>query len=108
MTPELKEKWLSDLRSGKYPKTERFLKNDTGYCCLGVLLETTGIGFVQDYSYGEVVWESKDRRFGTVSILTVRGMKEFGLENSHVNNLMNLNDTSETFEEVITYIEENL
>jgi len=32
-------KWINALRSGKYKQTQGFLKDEAGYCCLGVLDE---------------------------------------------------------------------
>ena len=35
----LYERWIEALESGKYPKTRRVLRNDLGYCCLGVVCD---------------------------------------------------------------------
>lgn len=37
MNKQIKKKWVDALRSGKYKQTKEFLKDETGYCCLGVL-----------------------------------------------------------------------
>ena len=34
---KIKERWLSDLRSGNFKQARAALKNNEGYCCLGVL-----------------------------------------------------------------------
>ena len=35
---DIKEKWLTALRSGEYKQGKYYLKNDNNcYCCLGVL-----------------------------------------------------------------------
>lgn len=39
MNPEVKERWLSALRSGDYSQARGQLKNQLGYCCLGVLCD---------------------------------------------------------------------
>lgn len=47
ISPELKKEWVAALRSGKYAQTRGRLKiksgelgrEETGYCCLGVLRE---------------------------------------------------------------------
>lgn len=39
---ELKAKWLAALRSGAYPQTGGMLRNEIGYCCLGVLASLVG------------------------------------------------------------------
>lgn len=39
MPQEIKTKWLSALRSGDYTQSGGSLKDEQGYCCLGVLME---------------------------------------------------------------------
>lgn len=45
MNPQIKAKWIADLRSGKYQQTQEYLKrltdNGPAYCCLGILCEVT-------------------------------------------------------------------
>lgn len=46
MNPEVKAMWLDALRSGEYEQTFSRLRDEKGYCCLGVLCDlhaqTTG------------------------------------------------------------------
>lgn len=37
MKKSIAKKWVAALRSGKYKQTKQQLKNEHGYCCLGVL-----------------------------------------------------------------------
>ena len=39
MKADIKQKWVAALRSGKYEQTEGVLRNNEGYCCLGVLCD---------------------------------------------------------------------
>lgn len=39
MDPEIKEQWLVALRSGRYQQTKSRLRDETGFCCLGVLCD---------------------------------------------------------------------
>lgn len=39
MKKEIKEKWITALRSGEYRQTDGSLCNNGGYCCLGVLCD---------------------------------------------------------------------
>lgn len=39
MNSFVKNAWIKALRSGKYKQTTGDLKNDYGYCCLGVLTD---------------------------------------------------------------------
>lgn len=44
MTNEQKQEWIAALRSGGYEQTTECLKDSTGYCCLGVLCDISGLG----------------------------------------------------------------
>lgn len=39
MNPQVKEKWIDALRSGKYEQGSEKLRSVDGYCCLGVLCD---------------------------------------------------------------------
>jgi hypothetical protein len=39
MNPEIKQRWINALESGEYPQTTGVLKDENGFCCLGVLCE---------------------------------------------------------------------
>jgi uncharacterized protein YeaC (DUF1315 family) len=39
MNPEIKQKWISALRSGEYEQGDGKLYSGQGYCCLGVLCD---------------------------------------------------------------------
>lgn len=39
MNPQVKEKWIAALRSGKYEQGSEKLRSSQGYCCLGVLCD---------------------------------------------------------------------
>jgi uncharacterized protein YeaC (DUF1315 family) len=39
MNPEIKQKWVDALRSGKYDQGSEKLRSYQGYCCLGVLCD---------------------------------------------------------------------
>lgn len=47
MNQDIKKRWVEALRSGKYKQTRGALKDDQGFCCLGVLCDLAaqdGIG----------------------------------------------------------------
>jgi hypothetical protein len=125
MTPELKAEWIETLESGKYPKTKNFMHDECGYCCLGVLVEMTGIGFNEtnpwyknvDYnSDGRYYYPKSDGRYyypkndklADTAGLTPIGLEHFGITGWQQNELMRLNDFNDTFDKVIAYIKENL
>lgn len=39
MKPDIKAEWVAALRSGKYKQTTGILRDDEGFCCLGVLCD---------------------------------------------------------------------
>ena len=39
VNPEVKQKWIDALRSGKYEQGSEKLRSVSGYCCLGVLCD---------------------------------------------------------------------
>lgn len=39
MNTQIKEQWISALRSGEYVQTEEVLHDRNGFCCLGVLCD---------------------------------------------------------------------
>ncbi len=39
MNPEIKTRWVTALRSGEYAQAKNALRNDKGFCCLGVLCD---------------------------------------------------------------------
>lgn len=61
MEPELKAKWVAALRSGKYQQTTGQLRNEKGFCCLGVLLDVWGrgewLGELYSYETGDIEGE---------------------------------------------------
>lgn len=115
MTPEAKAKWIADLESGRYYKTNSILKSTHGYCCLGVLIETQGPGFFDvpatplvgdDDKVG--VYRPKSGPEGMAvqngEELSQFGRKLFGISQSQMDDLTQMNDNSETFTPVIDLI----
>ena len=94
MTPELKERWIEALH--KYPKTKGRLKNEEGYCCLGVLADIEG-----DLNNIIKLW-------GFDMLLPRHKRQEYGLPLSIECELATLNDKTDTFAEVIETIKREL
>jgi hypothetical protein len=57
MNIEIAEKWIEKLESGEYTQTKGFLRDDNGFCCLGVLsdmyIKETGKGCWQERLDGD-------------------------------------------------------
>lgn len=116
MDPAIKALWLKALRSKEFPQTTRALKDEVGYCCLGVLCELhareTGTEWVWTssnlYAYGQNTSTLPD------SVILWSGVQD---QNPDVTNgcLAQLNDGDErnsikahTFTEIADIIERDL
>jgi hypothetical protein len=66
VTPELKQRWLDALRSGKYKQGKGALRTGKDhFCCLGVLCDISGAGEWESGKYGwqYTVDDSSDSEF---------------------------------------------
>jgi hypothetical protein len=116
MNPEIKEKWLNDLKSGEYKKGKGLLRNEEAntFCCLGVLCDRyqkeTGLG----------TWDSLDgfidnegipnRTVLPAEVAAWAGLSEWNPAvyiPEHAASLTTVNDLTRTFDQVIKLIEEN-
>lgn len=106
MNKTIKQKWLKALRSGKYKQTQGYLKNEGGYCCLGVLCDLAakeGIG----------TWDGDYFSSGYITVdglLPARVMKWAGLSRNYgitykKSTLDSLNDNGSSFKEIADIIE---
>jgi hypothetical protein len=115
MNPQVKQKWVSALRSGEYPQITRRLHTDNGFCCLGVLCDLYG-------KENNVEWELECGNIYEFNLYVFQGNGTFlplsvvewsGLENGSPyvdggKTLALLNDHGKTFEEIADVIEEQL
>ena len=91
MDKELKAKWVTALRSGKYSQGKGALLRDGLYCCLGVLCEVQG--------------RSDDwRKWNIHPFENDQGPITF----AQAMPLADMNDTGKSFPEIADYIEANL
>jgi hypothetical protein len=120
MNPEIKEKWLNDLRSGEYKKGKGLLRNGTinngeTFCCLGVLCDRyrkeTGQGAWEAF-HGFIDSEGNPNITSLPEEVRVwAGLLDFGHAvyiPERVTSLATMNDRTDTFDAVIKLIEENL
>lgn len=104
MNPEVKVKWIEALKSGIYPKGVGALNCGGKFCCLGVLCE------VMEVPKTVYVESKMEYNFGPLGNYW-HGMipgKFCDIGSKHTEKLAEINDDTETFEEVINYIKENL
>ena len=92
MDKELKAKWVSALRGGKYRQARGVLRRDKRtFCCIGV---------------GVMVL---DEKFDFQSQATMEASMALGLDCAEKETLVDMNDyQSATFAEIADYIESNL
>jgi hypothetical protein len=102
---DFKEKWIAELRSGKYPQGRCALKTILGgyclYCCLGVAAEISG--------YRDIVGKQWiDNKMTKVPEM----LRGDDTENDLLDRLSLMNDggrlPAQTFPEIADWIEENL
>jgi hypothetical protein len=109
LKPEFKAKWLEALRSGKYAQTQQCLKDDSGFCCLGVAADiidpSTWVMRPRDDFYSFV-----DPSGNKVSSWFNQYLYNVtGLDSDAESILMQMNDDNgSTFEQIADWIEENL
>jgi hypothetical protein len=106
MDKELKEKWVTALRSGKYKQGRLFLRSiDNEFCCLGVLCDvynnTDWKEYGGCYSYGSttdgIYYIPHDIAFQIGIIINQQHRLSYKNEVSH-----------QSFQEIADYIERNL
>ncbi len=105
MDAELKQKWITALRSGEWKQTKSVLRRRfvAEYCCLGVLCEVSEEGLVYDEFRGD--WQAGNPRNRAPHALA-RGA--FGLSLVDIDKLTDLNDTGSDFPAIADWIAENI
>ena len=121
MNPDVKEKWLEALRSGKYKQGTGALNKDGRFCCLGVLCDL----FAEDDDCNGA-WQELDEnaltfkpdgRPGRHAFLPDAVAEWAGIEISpsdpfvsddNDETLSQLNDSGRTFRQIADIIEEEL
>ena len=103
MKPELKNKWIKALRGGGYQQATGVLRNDNGYCCLGVLCDVTAPD-----AWTEEGGEGR-HHYGAENELSIEGLRVFGLSIDIERKLVAMNDDEKrSFSEIADYIDEHL
>ena len=131
MNPEIKERWLTALRSGEYRQVDSYLKHGSeespGHCCLGVLCELyaadNDIEWKRTSPNGDKAWRLEGTDEAALLPPHVAHWAGFGDKNltregpnSAVDvhtgggreSLAGMNDDGSSFEEIANVIEECL
>ena len=114
MDKDVKQQWLTALRSGEYRQCIGELKNPGGeHCCLGVLLESQGWEFSASIinPHPDVCYYTSPEGFSNdeENELTVHTRSEFGLTRPQEVHLIKLNDDKGwSFKRISKWIEDHL
>lgn len=104
MIQAIKQRFIQALESGFYVQTDTSLKDDRGYCALGVLCDLysmeTGIPWVAKF-IREFPYYSIDGR-STIIPESVRQWS--GIEREIEDNLMGMNDSNISFTKIANYL----
>ena len=129
MNPEIKQKWVDALRSGKYDQGSEKLRSHQGYCCLGVLCDLYSQELNQEWEFRGAFEEENTQPtdnwyFDNASEFLPESVREwagFSLPSPQVrvdvtenddeddwfyDDIANLNDTGYTFNDLAKIIQE--
>jgi len=115
MNPQIKQKWVDALRSGEYQQTQRYLRTDNGFCCLGVLCDLyakennvewnlVNNGHNYEFQDKESYLPSSVRKWAGVKSHNA----DFIINETRTETLANLNDMGFAFNEIADVIEKQL
>lgn len=111
-----RKEWIEALRSGKYKQVQAALRRSSGYCCLGVACDLSGLTewTTHDIDNGGNQWYSY---FDEECILPSEVADYFGVptevalstipEGQDAKTLIGMNDAGETFEKIAEFIEKD-
>ena len=113
MNPQIKQKWVSALRSGEYQQTQRRLHDENGFCCLGVLcdlyLKENNLEWEPSTHYKNAYMFQDMVAVLPLSVEKWAGVGEGNpLVNDGDSSLVELNDSGSTFNEIADVIEDHL
>ena len=112
MKKELKERWITALRSGDYVQSQGCLQDQYGWCCLGVLCNIVdGTKWIEpDESAEDGIYEH-DYVFGEKVINDIpprEWLENHGLPLGLAKELAEMNDEGIQFVRIAEYIKENV
>ena len=110
MDQEFKPEWLEALRSGKYKQGRKNLRNNRGYCCLGVACEVAGIPRQKVNSYkSQYIFQGSTYDAPVIGTVAHPPSNWKGLSDAAIDHLIEMNDTIKaSFSEIADWVEQNL
>lgn len=98
------EEWIAALRSGEYKQTIETLKDDKGFCCLGVACDISKVSEWRGEKYlGASIGMPPKVQF----YFGIQG-SEGSMSNRDYHSLTIMNDCGESFQKIAAVIEEEL
>ncbi|MFE7797034.1 hypothetical protein [Nocardia sp. NPDC057440] len=123
MKQDIKDQWVAALRSGDYAQTRGYLRDNSGFCCLGVLCDIaakSGVvvgsytGILGSYQYGanyeDLVLPPEVQEWAGIRVGSPR-IGEYTWPDGGTNDdieLSELNDEGVSFSEIADLIEERM
>jgi len=102
MNTEIKDKWITALRSGQYKQGKHRLRDNDKFCCLGVLCDVVDKTKWEDTEFGIGY-------MGETHVMPENLAKSVNLSHIDCSFLAGLNDYKEyTFDQIADYIQQNL
>lgn len=118
MDKQVKERWVNALRSGDYQQGRAWLKKGDSYCCLGVLCDLYLVDHDMEWELNNNSEYSLDNntemlpksvaKWAGIDVSDEGGVYHGGAINLKGETLAGLNDTGSPFDEIASFIEENL
>tara|TARA_R100001143_G_C3251028_1_gene83502 strand:+ start:161 stop:469 length:309 start_codon:yes stop_codon:yes gene_type:complete len=102
MNPEIKERWIAALRSGKYAQKKHKLRGYEGFCCLGVLVD------IEDPDGWIEISPNLYKYKNLFSTLPQEMLDSCGIDLRTQEVLIKMNDKGASFEKIASWIQDNL
>lgn len=101
MNPEVKDKWVEALRSGKYKQGKTTLRTGDHFCCLGVLCDISGLAEWRSMPYQRYLYSE-------LELFLPEDVTDWAEIYAGQYELSEMNDQGRSFTQIADYIEENL
>jgi hypothetical protein len=113
MNEQIKEKWIQALRSQEYKQTKSILRDEYGYCCLGVLCDIyskeMNVPWGKDYSHSYYYYYFDNTETLPIEVIEWAELNNESpsvtVENGDKVELAELNDTGTDFVTISNYIQ---
>ena len=106
---DLREGWIAALRGGQYRQTKDRLRDEDGYCCLGVACDVSDLGVWKLNFYAKHTYATPTDPPAAAtlpeSVREALGITTNDADRQFLISLMKRNDRGDTFEEIANYIE---